>query len=96
MPSGEEGVFEGGHLVNELHVIDAPFDLGAKPLVAGPAVELGEGAGVGGSIAVANAIEAGEVGRGPGRDDDIADGDDVAQTLLAHSQSSHRACFCGQ
>ena len=56
---------------------DAAFHFGAEAFLAGFFVEIEDVGGVGGAVAVADAVEAGEVGGGFGRGDDVVGGDGV-------------------
>ena len=56
---------------------DAALDLGAEALLAGFLIEIKDVSGIGGAVAVADAVEAGQVRRRFRRGDDVVGGDGV-------------------
>ena len=54
---------------------DAAFDLRSKSFRAGAMIEVENIAGIGGASAVADSVEAGEIGGGLGRGEDVVNGD---------------------
>ena len=54
---------------------DAAFDFCSKSFRAGAMIEVENIAGIGGASAVADSVEAGEIGGSLGRSEDVVDGD---------------------